>query len=123
MSNREITAKAGQEEDAPSATVVYDFGDDLEEAVELFGADVVYKRFLAAATVDIQALIRRGLTRVDKDKQPNPMSTEELQTQVSEWKPGVTKARKSKTEKAQEAFESLSEEERNALLASLGLSA
>ena len=122
MSRKEITAKAGQEDDAPSATVLYDMGDTLEEAVDLFGADVVFKRFQAAVTIDIQALLRRGLTRVDKDKKPDPMSQEDLQALVDEWKPGVSKTRKSKSEKAIEAFQSLSDEERAALLEQLGAS-
>src|SRR5690606_31006627 len=118
--------KAGNEDNAPSATVYYDFGENLEEAVELFGAEAVYRRFVAAATIDIQAMIRRGLTRMEgtgTEKRPNPMTQEELQAMVDEWKPGAAKPRKSKAEKAAEAFEALSEEEKQALLKQLGLAA
>lgn len=114
MSAKEISARAGTAEDAPSATVTYDFGDDLDEAVELFGADVVYSRFVSAATVDLQALIRRNLGGEE------PKTEEEIQELVSEWKPGVsTRKRKSAKEKAAEAIDALSEEERQALLESL----
>lgn len=114
MAEREISARAGTEEDAPSATVHYDFGDDLDGAVELFGADVVYNKFVAASTVDLQALIRRCLTG------ENPKTEEEIQEAVSEWKPGVsTRKRKSAKEKASEALEALSDEDRQALLEQL----
>lgn len=126
MTVREISAKAGTEDDAPSATVRYDLGDNLDEAVELFGADVVYRRFVAAATIDIQAMIRRGLTRTEGEgdaKKPAPMTQEELQAAVSEWKPGQTKPRKSKGEKALDAFNELSDEEKAELLKQLGVAA
>lgn len=126
MTAREISAKAGQEDDAPSATVTYNLGDNLEEAVELFGADVVYRRFTAAATIDIQAMIRRGLLRTEGEgdaKKPNPMTQEELQAAVNEWKPGQTKPRKSKGEKALDAFNDLSDEEKAELLKQLGVAA
>lgn len=126
MSKREVSAKAGNEEEAPSATVVYDFGENLEESVELFGAEAVYRRFVAAATIDIQAMIRRGLTRMEgtgENKTPSPMTQGELQALVDEWKPGAAKPRKSKSEKALEAFAELSDEEKAALLEQLGLAA
>jgi hypothetical protein len=114
MSEREISARAGTDEDAPSATVTFDFGDDLDGAVELFGADVVFSRFVSAATVDLQALIRRNLSGEE------PKSEEEIQGIVSEWRPGVsTRKRKSAKEKAAEAIDALSDDERQALLDSL----
>jgi hypothetical protein len=123
---REISAKAGTEDDAPSATVRYDLGDSLDESVELFGAEVVYRRFVAAATIDIQAMIRRGLLRETGEgdaKKPNPMTADELQEAVSAWKPGQTKPRKSKGEKALDAFNELSDDEKAELLKSLGVAA
>jgi hypothetical protein len=114
MSDKEISARAGTDEDSPSATVSYDFGDDLDGAVEFFGADVVFNKFVAASTVDLQALIRRCLTG------ENPKTDEEIAVAVAEWKPGVsTRKRKSAKEKATEALEALSEDERQALLESL----
>jgi hypothetical protein len=124
MSKREISAKAGQDDDSPSATVTYDLGETLDEAVELFGAEVVFRRFSAAATIDIQAMIRRGLTRTEGEgdaKKPNPMTAEELQAQVDAWKPGMAKPRKSKSEKAMDAFNDLSDDDKAELLKQLGL--
>jgi len=114
MSATEIGARAGTEEDAPSATVSYDFGDDLDGAVEKFGGDVIFSRFKAAATVDLQALIRRHL------KGENPKTEKEIQKLVSEWAPGVsTRTKKSPQQKAQEAVDALSDADKAALLESL----
>ena len=114
MTAQKITARDGNEENSPSVSVDYDFGDNLQEAVELFGDDVVFSRFKAAAVVDLQALIRRHLGG------EKPKTAEEIQALVSEWKPGVSKrVRKSTTEKAQDLIGQMSAEEKAALLASL----
>lgn len=113
-----VTAKVGTEEGAPSASVNYDFGDNLDEATELFGADVVFARFKAASVVDLQALIRRHL---DSD---TPKSATEIQELATAWKPGVqTKKRKSAGEKIQDLLGDMSETDRAALLESLMKSA
>ncbi len=123
MTAKVISAKAGTDDEAPSASVSYDFGENLAEAEELFGADVVFSRFVAAATVDIQALIRRHLKEgVDKDGKvtSEAKSEEEIVAIVAEYKPGTsTRTRVSATEKANRAIEKLSDEEKEALLASL----
>jgi len=120
MTAKAISARAGTEENAPSATVQYDFGDNIDESVELFTAEVVHSRFVSAATVDLQALMRRSLSLESEDGTPTPKSDEEIQTLVSEWRPGVSsRKRKSASEKANEAIDALSEDERAALLDSL----
>lgn len=109
-----ISAKLGTEDNSPSATVNFDFGDNLDEAVTLFGADVVYSRFKAAAVVDLQALIRRHLDG------ETPKTEAEIQALVTEWRPGVTtRKRKSTKEKAEELFATLSEADKAALLEQL----
>ncbi len=114
MTAKVIAAKAGTSDDAPTASVEYDFGENLAEAAELFGDDVVFSRFVSAATVDLQALIRRNLTLEE------PKTEEEIQALVAEWKPGVsTRKRVSASEKAQRAVDALSEDEKAALLESL----
>ena len=114
MSETEVSAKAGTDEDSPSAVVVFDFGDNLAGAAENFGDDVVFSRFKSAATVDLQALIRRNLTG------ENPKTEDEIQALVSEWKPGVsTRVRISAKDKATRAIDALSEEDRAALLETL----
>ena len=114
MTAKVIAAKAGTSDDAPSASVEFDFGENLAEAAELFGDDVVFSRFVSAATVDLQALIRRNLTLEE------PKTEEEIQVLVAEWRPGVsTRKRVSATEKAQRAVDALSDSEKAALLESL----
>ena len=109
-----VSAKVGTEETSPSASVTYDFGDNLDEAVSKFGADVVYARFKSASTVDLQALIRRHL---DSD---TPKSAAEIQELATAWKPGVqTKKRKSAGEKIQDLLGDMSEADRTALLETL----
>ena len=111
MSKTTITAKLGREEDAASISSEYDFGDTMEDAIELFGDEVVFNRFKAAVTVDIQAMQRR-LAGGDESK-----TESEIQTILDEWKPGVQRTRKSPQDKAKSALENLSEEERAQLLA------
>jgi hypothetical protein len=114
MTAQKISAKNGTEENSPSAEVTYDFGDNLDESVALFGADVVFSRFKAAAIVDLQALIRRHLDG------ETPKSEAEIQALVDAWKPGVTsRKRKSTKEKAEDLLSGLSLEERTRLLESL----
>src|SRR6185295_11376023 len=114
MTTQTVSAKAGTEDTDPSASVTYDFGDNLDEAVALFGGDVVFSRFKAASIVDLQAIIRRHLTG------EKPKTEAEIQALVNEWKPGVSqRVRKSPAEKAMEAFATLSDAEKTALLEQL----
>jgi len=64
------------------AAILYDFGQNLEGAVEKFGADVVYSNFVRASKVTAQAAMRRLLE--------GGKSQEEVQTTMDSWKPGVT---------------------------------
>ena len=123
MTARVISAKAGTDDSAPSASVSFDFGENLAEAEELFGADVVFSRFCSAATVDIQALVRRHL-KAPTDKDGNvtgeAKTEEEIQAIVAEYKPGTSsRVRVSASEKAARAIEKLTDEEKQALLESL----
>lgn len=113
MSTEEVTAKLGTGEDAPSFSVNFDFGDNLEGATEMYGEEVVFGRYRSAAVVDLQALIRRHAGG------ENGKSNDEIQGIVAEWKPGVQRARKSTKQKALDAFENLSAEEREELLGQL----
>lgn len=42
-------------------SIQYDLGNSLEDAVEKYGADVVYSNFKASARINLQALIRTKL--------------------------------------------------------------
>lgn len=107
----DITARYGQGDDAAEATVEFDTGANLTEAVELFGDEVVFNRFRAGLIIDVQANIRRMLAL------DNPKSSDEIQEAISDWMPGVKSKGKSKAEKANEAISKLSTQERAALFA------
>jgi len=73
----EITAKKGE----AAATISYDFGDNLEATVELFGEDVVFSSAIRTFKITAQAAIRRYLeSGLDEDA---------VQDKMGEWKPGV----------------------------------
>ncbi len=90
--------------------VQYDFGDNLKEIIAKFGEDVVYQRFKAAVVVDLQAVVRR----LTGSKEPK--IGDALQAAVNEWKPGVAKVRKSKTEKALDLLNDMDPDEFAAFL-------
>lgn len=104
-------------------TVEYDFGENLQEAVEMFGDDVVFSKFKAAATVDLQSVIRRNMFDEQgegDDKTLIPVDAETVQERISDWRPGVTtRVTKSPKEKALDAMKNMSPEEIKALLAEL----
>ncbi len=111
---QEVVARLGKEEDALSASVQFNFGENLDEAIGLFGDDAIFSRFKSASVVDLQALIRRHLGG------EKPKSQDEIQALTDEWKPGVgTRVRKSPKDKALDALAALSDEDRQALLDSL----
>lgn len=64
-----------------AAAIAYDFGATLEEAVERFGAEVVFTNFKRTAVITAQAAIRRMLE--------NGKSEEEIAAGMQGWKPGV----------------------------------
>jgi len=99
------TLESGEE---ASASVVYDFGNDLANAVDIFGEDVAFSRLKSAITIDLQGYVR-GLLKQGK-------TADEITAAVEEWKPGIRKAGKSKAEKLAELLAGMSEEERNTAL-------
>ena len=68
-----------------SATISYNFGEGVDEAVELFGADVVFAGFVKSATITAQANMRRHLEA--------GASEEDIQAKMGDWKPGVVARR------------------------------
>lgn len=66
--------------------VEFDFGDNLDEAVSLYGAEVVYSNYKKSAVIALQALVRREL-----DKKEDAKSDAEITAKAIAWKPGVAK--------------------------------
>jgi hypothetical protein len=73
------TKKIGDVERA--ATILYDFGGDLDSAVEKFGKDTVYANFVRSSVITAQAAMRRYLE--------DGKSEEEIADKMANWKPGV----------------------------------
>lgn len=103
-------------------TVNYDFGTNLDEAVDKFGAETVFNCFKDAAVIKLQALLRRKLTAAlvgDKDGKTTDLP-EDVQELVADWKPSASgTTRKSAAEKVETIIGKMSEEERAALIAKL----
>ncbi len=102
--------------------VEYDFGDNLDEMVSRFGADVVFNRAQAAMVIDLQARIRTWMSpSVNKKGETirEALSDEEIAEEVAKWNPGVKKiARLSPKDKLKKLLAGMSEEDKAALLAS-----
>lgn len=110
MATEEVSARLADMDKEDAVTVQYDFGDNLAEAVESYGEEVVFSSYKSSVVIDLQAYIR-GLIRRDK-------TPEEIQEAVSNWKPGVKAVRgKSAAEKLDTLLGKLSDEERAALFA------
>jgi len=93
-------------------SVEYHFGDTLEEAVKIFGEDVVFSHFRQKAVIALQGVVRPALAAGKSPK--------ELQEVANGWKLGVaSRTGKSKVEKARDAFNSMTEEEKAAFISEL----
>ena len=68
-----------------TASMHYDFGETLQESVDLFGENVVHSAFASDARISLQGLIRGAL---DRGEDP-----EGIATRLASWKPGVTMPR------------------------------
>ncbi len=68
-----------------SASVEYNFGDNLKEAVALFGEDVVFSNYLSRATVSAQNVMRPKVEDGD--------SQETIAAFMNKWKLGTAVAR------------------------------
>ena len=95
--------------DGRAVTVEYDFGDSLQQAVEKFGEDVVWKAALQQLKIRLQAVIREQIAAGKSD--------EEIAQHVAGWKPGQAPQRKSAVEKLAEKLAGLSKEEQQRVLA------
>lgn len=100
---------------SPVVVVNFDFGANLEESVAKFGADVVYNKFVDAAVISVQALVRRLIAKGGADGTP-----EAIQAKVSAWLPTAGGAvRRSPAEKITDTISKMSVEQKQALLKQL----
>lgn len=93
-------------------TVEYDFGDNLDAAVEKFGEEAVFRGYVAAAKIALQGVMGNNMAKEKSD--------EEIQNLVDEWIYGaVTQTRKTMLEKAMDQVGKMSPDEKAAFLARL----
>lgn len=95
--------------DPQTLNAEYNFGENLAEAVELFGEDIVHAHFRAHAVVSLQSRMRsaakQGLN---------------VQEEINKWKPGqVTRRGKTPVQKALTDFGKMNEEQQAAFIAEL----
>jgi len=67
--------------DGRTVTVSYNFGNSLGEMADLFGEEIVFSNAKANMVIGLQARIR-SLIKTEK-------SDEEIQAEISAWKPGI----------------------------------
>lgn len=105
-----IAVRAGGRESEP-VSVTHDIPRDLDSLVAKYSAEVVAGKAVEKIIINLQDYLR-GKAKSD----PNA----DLQALADEWRPGIRSPRgKSKTEKAYSLLESMSPEEKKALLESL----
>ena len=108
--------------DSDSVEVEYDFGDNLQDAVEKFGEDVVFSRYKASAVIDLQSFIRGKIRQqMSAEGFSGDLDTDAIQEAVSEWTLGVKAQRSAKSaeEKARDLLARLPAEVRAQLLAEI----
>ncbi len=99
--------------DSVNATIQFNLGEDLEEAVKLFGEEVILSLFRQTAVIKAQSQLRACL-KAEKDE-------EGIAAHFATWKPGIAVARVPKDAKAEgrKAFERMNAEERVSYLEEL----
>ena len=101
----EVEAK----KDDRSATITYDFGKDLDEMVEKFGAEVTFTNARANMKIGLQSAMRRYL-----------VAGKDCAELVEAWKPGVQMERVvDPLAVAQKAYGNMTDEEKQAFIAKL----
>lgn len=95
--------------------VAYDFGDDLNAAVDLCGEEAVHSQYKSAARVTLQGIIRA--------KMKDGLSMDAIQDVVNAWKPGVAIAKTvvDPATAVAAAYDSWSDEKKAAFLKELGV--
>jgi hypothetical protein len=105
----ELTAKNGNE--AKGTTVKVQLGDTLDELGGQFGTDIVYSHARRSIVIAMQTSIR-GMLEAGK-------STEEIQSAMVDWKPGVKRAAKSTYDRVKEDIARMSPEDKKRIMKEL----
>ena len=112
MSQVEIKAKKVIGDESKEAVIYYDFGNNLEGALELFDEKVIFSNFVASVKITAQSAMRRYLEA--------GKTADEITALMKDWKPGVAIARRSDPIAAFRAkFANMSKEDKVKALAEL----
>jgi len=76
----EVKAKDGK--DGKEASVLVELGENVQEAIEKFGAEVVFSNYLANVKIGVQSGIRRYIKA--------GLDSAAIQAKFDAYKPGVT---------------------------------
>ena len=85
MALTEITAAKEVNGEKKTASIAKDLGENCQDAIDKFGAEVVHTNFKSAAKITAQAAMRRYMEA--------GKTAEEITTLMEAWKPGVAKDR------------------------------
>ena len=107
-----VLIEATEKTSSKKIAVTYNFGASLDEAIEKFGAEVVFSGFRRTSVITAQGIMRR-LAKAGK-------SDAEIQAAIINWKPGVQAERISDpVARLKSMFSSMSAEERQKIMAEL----
>ena len=107
-----VLIEATEKTSGKKVAVTYNFGATLDEAIEKFGAEVVFSGFRRTSVITAQGVMRR-LAKAGK-------SDAEIQAAITNWKPGVQAERISDpVARLKSMFSSMSAEERQKIMAEL----
>lgn len=96
----------------PEVEVAFDFGDDLQSAIQICGEEAVFDHYVRAARIALQGILRRYIEAGKSD--------EEIAEAIAGWKPGTTLERQvDPVAMLVGKFGKMSAEEQAALLARL----
>lgn len=93
-----------QTQEGASVTFDYNFGENLNEAVQLFGEDVCWAHLRRALILAAQGTARTMIR--------NGASKDEIVKTMKEWKPGIPRRGKTPEEKFKELWDQMSPEDR-----------
>ena len=111
-SSGNVLIEATEKTSGKKVAVTYNFGASLDEAIEKFGAEVVFSGFRRTSVITAQGVMRR-LAKAGK-------SDAEIQAAITNWKPGVQAERISDpVARLKSMFSSMSAEERQKIMAEL----
>lgn len=95
--------------------IQYDFGDNLDAAVDMCGEDVVFSNYVSAARINLQSIMRSKLSQ--------GLDSDAIQTFCASWKPGMQLERQqvNPEQAVVNAFENWPEEKKMEFLKKLGV--